>query len=140
MSKVTLLKLEGTYANIPFYSGKVSAGFPGVVDEHLEDSLSLDELLIKDPNNTFLAKVEGDSMIGAGIFPNDILVIDRSKPAVDRDIVVALVNNEFTVKRLCTQGGLRLQAENSNYSDILITGETELVIWGVVTGMVRTLK
>ncbi len=140
MSKVTLLKPSGTYADIPFYSGKVSAGFPGVVDEHLEDSLSLDELLIKNPASTFLAKVEGDSMIGAGIFQNDVLVIDRSATAADRDIVVALVNNEFTVKRLCTQGQLRLQAENSHYSDIPITGETELVIWGVVTGVVRALK
>ncbi len=140
MSKVTLLKPKGTYTDIPLYSGKISAGFPGVVDEHLEDSLSLDELLIKHPATTFFAKVEGDSMIGAGIFQNDILVIDRSLTAKDKDIVVALLNNEFTVKRLRTSGGLRLQPENNQYRDIPITGETELIIWGVVTGVARSLK
>ncbi len=140
MSKVTLLKPKGNYTDIPLYSGKVSAGFPGVVDEHLEDSLSLDTLLIKNPATTFFAKVEGDSMIGAGIFQNDVLVIDRSLTAKDKDIVVALLNNEFTVKRLRTCGGLRLQPENSQYRDIPITGETELIIWGVVTGVARSLK
>ena len=140
MSKVTILKPKGQYSDIPYYSGKISAGFPGVVEEHLEDSLSLDQLLIKNRESTFFARVEGDSMIGAGIFQNDVLVIDRSHTASHRDIVVALVNNEFTVKRLMTHGGLRLQAENSNYSDITITGETELVIWGVVTGVARALK
>ncbi len=140
MSKVTLLKPRGVYTDIPFYSGKVSAGFPGVVDEHMEESLSLDQLLINNPESTFFARVQGDSMVGAGIFQNDILVIDRSHTATDRDIVVALVNNEFTVKRLCTRGVLSLQAENNSYPDIPITGETELVIWGVVTGVARSLK
>lgn len=140
MSKVTLLRPQGSYSEIPLYSGKVSAGFPGVVDEHMEDSLSLDRLLIKNPVTTFFAKVEGDSMTGAGIFQNDVLVIDRSLTASDKDIVVALLNNEFTVKRLRTQGTLRLQAENPHYADIPITGETELVIWGVVTGVARSLK
>ena len=140
MSKVTILKPQGSYADIPFYSGHISAGFPGVVEEHLEGALSLDQLLIKNQTSTFFARVEGDSMIGAGIFQNDMLVIDRSYTASHKDIVVALVNNEFTVKRLCTRGGLRLQAENSNYEDIPITGETELIIWGVVTGVARSLK
>lgn len=140
MSKVTILKPTGSYTDIPFYSGNISAGFPGVVEEHLEGALSLDQLLIKNPASTFFARVEGDSMIGAGIFQNDMLVIDRSFTASHKDIVVALVNNEFTVKRLCTHGGLRLQAENSNYEDIPITGETELIIWGVVTGVARSLK
>ena len=138
MSKVTLLKPGGDYAAIPLYSGKVSAGFPGVVDEHMEDTLSLDQLLIKHPATTFFARVEGDSMIGAGIFQNDVLVIDRGLTAKDKDIVVALVDNEFTVKRLRTHKGLRLQAENPLYNDIPITGETELVIWGVVTGIARS--
>lgn len=139
MSKVTLLKPTGQYSEVPLYSGKVSAGFPGVVDEHMEDSLSLDQLLIKHPATTFFAKVEGDSMQGAGILQNDVLVVDRSLTAKDKDVVVALLNNEFTVKRLRTHGGLRLQAENPNYSDIEVTGEVELVIWGVVTGIARSL-
>jgi len=140
MSKVSILKPSGQYSDIPLYSGKISAGFPGVVDEHMEDTLSLDQLLIQNPATTFFAKVEGDSMIGAGIFQNDILVVDRSLTAKDKDGVVARLDNEFTVKRLCTSGALRLQAENPAYQDILITGESELVIWGVVTGLARSLR
>lgn len=79
-------------------------------------------------------------MIGAGIFQNDILVVDRSLTAKDKDVVVAMLDNEFTVKRLRTSGGLRLQAENPAYKDIPITGESELVIWGVVTGLARSLR
>lgn len=137
MSKVSILKPTGEYSNIPLYSGKLSAGFPGVVDEHMEEQLSLDQLLIKNPATTFFAKVEGDSMSAVGIYQNDILVVDRSLSAKDKDIVVALLDNEFTVKRLRTRGQLRLQPENPAYSDIIITGESELVIWGVVTGLTR---
>lgn len=111
-----------------------------MVDEHMEDTLSLDQLLIKHPATTFFARVEGDSMIEAGIFQNDILVVDRSVSAKDNDIVVALLDNEFTVKRLKSQGTLKLKAENANYPDIEITGEHELVIWGVVTGLARSLR
>ncbi|GAA4352834.1 LexA family protein [Kangiella taiwanensis] len=140
MSKVSILKPRGSYSEIPLYSGRVSAGFPGVVDEHMEDSLSLDQLLIQHPATTFFARVEGDSMIEAGIFQNDILVVDRSVSAKDNDIVVALLDNEFTVKRLKSQGTLKLKAENPNYPDIEVTGEHELVIWGVVTGLARSLR
>ncbi|HEY9030519.1 MAG TPA: translesion error-prone DNA polymerase V autoproteolytic subunit [Kangiella sp.] len=140
MSKVSILKPSGQYSDIPLYSGKISAGFPGVVDEHMEDTLSLDQLLIQNPATTFFAKVEGDSMNGAGIFQNDILIVDRSLTAKDKDVVVAMLDNEFTVKRLRTSGPLRLQAENPVYKDIPITGESELVIWGVVTGLARSLR
>ncbi len=140
MSKVSILKPRGSYSEIPLYSGRIPAGFPGVVDEHMEDTLSLDQLLIKHPATTFFARVEGDSMIEAGIFQNDILVVDRSISAKDNDIVVALLDNEFTVKRLKSQGSLKLKAENANYPDIEITGEHELVIWGVVTGLARSLR
>ncbi|NVJ65992.1 MAG: translesion error-prone DNA polymerase V autoproteolytic subunit [Gammaproteobacteria bacterium] len=140
MSKVSIFSPSGNYSKIPFYSGKIAAGFPGVVDEHMEETLSLDQLLIKNPATTFFARVEGDSMINAGIFQNDILVIDRSLHYQEGDIVVALVDNEFTVKRLKTKGGLRLQAENPAYPDIIITGEIELTIWGVVTGLARKLR
>ena len=140
MSKVSILKAQGSYSEIPFYSGRISAGFPGVVDEHMEETLSLDQLLIKHPATTFFARVEGDSMINAGIFQNDILVVDRSISAKDNDIVVALLNNEFTVKRLKSQGALKLKAENPDYPDIIITDEHELVIWGVVTGLARSFR
>ncbi|AOE49753.1 LexA family protein [Kangiella sediminilitoris] len=140
MSKVSILKPQGSYSDIPLYSGRVSAGFPGVVDEHMEETLSLDQLLIKNAATTFFARVEGDSMIGAGIFQGDILVVDRSVSAKDGDIVVALLDNEFTVKRLKKSDTLTLQAENPDYPNIQITGEHELMIWGVVTGLARSLR
>lgn len=140
MSKVSIFTPSNSHSSLPFYSGRVSAGFPGVVDEHMEDTLSLDQLLIKHPETTFFARVEGDSMTGAGIFQSDILIVDRSVSAKENDIVVALLDNEFTVKRLKTRDGLCLKAENSSYPDIAITGEHELVIWGVVTGLARNFR
>ncbi|WP_223668910.1 LexA family protein [Kangiella shandongensis] len=140
MSKVSILKPQGSYSDIPLYSGRVSAGFPGVVDEHMEDTLSLDQLLIKQPATTFFARVEGDSMIEAGIFQGDVLVVDRSIDAKDGDIVVALLDNEFTVKRLKNPESPILQSENPNYPNITVTGEHELTIWGVVTGLARSLR
>ena len=97
----------------------------------------MNEYLIKNPTASFFARVEGDSMIDAGIFEGDLLVIDKSLNAKHNDIVVAAVNNEFTVKRLCTNQGIRLIAENTSYAPIELTGEMEFAIWGVVTGMVR---
>lgn len=76
-------------------------------------------------------------MIGAGIFEGDLLVIDKSVNAKHKDIVIASVNDEFTVKRLDTRDGIQLIAENKDYAPIKLTGEMEFAIWGVVTGMVR---
>lgn len=141
MSNLTFFTYKESALKIPFYSGQVSAGFPGVVDEHMEDKLSLDQLLIKHPETTFFARVEGDSMIGAGIFQSDILIVDRSLQAKDNDIVVALLNNEFTVKRLKTKEKKPfLQAENPNYPDIMLDDNHELIIWGVVTGLTRSFR
>ena len=141
MSRVSVFQPCGNYSDIPFYSGHVSAGFPGVVDEHMEDTLSLDQLLIKHPETTFFARVEGDSMIGAGIFEGDILIVDRSVTPKNKDIVVALLDNEFTVKRLKNKDSQPiLRAENPNYPDIVVDGEHELVIWGVVTGLTRSFR
>lgn len=124
---------------IPLYSGKIPAGFPSPADEYMEDTLDLNDYLISNKTATFFARVEGDSMINAGIFAGDILVVDRSIEPKQNDIVVAAVDNEFTVKRLCLRKGIRLIPENHNYAPIQLRGNIELLIWGVVTSIVRKL-
>ena len=137
MAKVTLLKPTYTNLDLPLYETNVPAGFPSPATEYLGEELDLNTYLIKNPKSSFFARVEGDSMIGAGIYEGDLLVIDKSLNAKHHDIIIACVNNEFTVKRLSTNNGIQLIAENRSYQPIKLTGEMEFVIWGVVTSVVR---
>lgn len=137
MAKVTLLKPEISKLDLNLFQSKVPAGFPSPATEYLGDTLDLNDYLIQNPTASFFAKVEGDSMTGAGIFEGDLLVIDKSLNAKHKDIVIASVNDEFTVKRLDTKNGIQLIAENKDYAPIKLTGEMEFAIWGVVTGVVR---
>lgn len=138
MSKVTLYQFqESEKCLLPLYESRIPAGFPSPADEYLGGKIDLNDYLIQDKTSSFFAKVEGHSMTGAGIFNGDLLVIDRSLQAKNRDIIVAFVDNEFTVKRLDTENGMKLLAENPNYPPIKLTGETECLIWGVVIGVVR---
>jgi DNA polymerase V len=85
---------------VPFFGAKVAAGFPSPADDYVEKALDLNELLIQKPAATFFIRAQGTSMLGAGIHPNDILVVDKSLKPVDGKIVIAAINGEFTVKRL----------------------------------------
>lgn len=124
--------------SIPLFECPVVAGFPSPADDHVQASLDLNELLISHPEATFFVRVAGDSMIDAGIHPGDVLVVDRSKTPVHGSIVIALVNGEYTLKRLyLREDEIRLCPENSHYSPILLTGFDELLVWGVVTGLTR---
>ena len=125
---------------LPLYGTKVSAGFPSPADDFLESALDLNEHLIKRPSSTFLVRVAGDSMINAGIYPNDILVVDRSLDPIHGKIVVAVVNTELTVKRLYKSGQkIKLLSENKKYSPIIVNQEDELIIWGVVTNVLHAV-
>ena len=137
MSKVTIIKPRNSSIELPLYSTKVPAGFPSPAEDYLGDTIDLNNYLIHNHGSAFFAKVEGDSMIDAGIYPGDLVVIDRSVSAKDGHIVIAAIDNEFTIKRLSTKDGIRLIPENKNYKEIVLNGETELIIWGVVTGLVR---
>ncbi len=124
----------------PLFTGKVAAGFPSPADDYIEKTLDLNELLVQKPAATFFVRAEGESMLGAGIHPNDILVVDRSvEPAVGK-IVICAVNGELTVKRLksCADGVV-LGAENPDYQDIHIDEAMDMVIWGVVTNVIHAL-
>lgn len=125
---------------IPLFNCRVAAGFPSPADDYIEQTLDLNQLLIEKPAATFFVRAEGESMIGAGIHNNDILVVDRSLEAVPGKVVICALNSELTVKRLARkQGRLVLVAENPDYPDIPIHNEVELVIWGVVTNVIHAL-
>ncbi len=125
---------------IPFFGSRVPCGFPSPADDYLDRALDFNELLIQNPAATFAVRVEGESMTGAGIYPGDIAIVDRSLTPANGSIVVALIEGEFTIKRYCrVDGGIVLLAENPLYPNIEISEETGLEIWGVIKNTIRNL-
>jgi DNA polymerase V len=113
---------------------KVSAGFASPAGDHTRKRIDLNEHLIRNGDATFIFKVQGDSMIDIGIYEGDALLIDRSINAKHGNIVLAVLNTEFTVKRLYKRGGVvKLIAENPRYPTILVKEEEDFNVWGVVT-------
>jgi DNA polymerase V len=124
----------------PLFLVPVSAGFPSPADDYLEGTLDLNHYLIKHAAATFFVKVKGDSMIEAGIHSGDLLIVDRALHPTDNSVVIAIVNGELTVKRLCTRGGtLVLMPGNGNYDPLPITNGTAFEIWGVVTHVIHAV-
>lgn len=129
-----------SFCALPLFVGKVAAGFPSPADDYIEKTLDLNELLVQKPAATFFVRAQGESMLGAGIHPNDILVVDRSIKPVPGKIVICALNGELTVKRLERNNEQwQLKAENPDYPDIAIYEALELVIWGVVTNVIHPL-
>ena len=125
---------ETPSATRPLLTSRVEAGFPSPADDHVERTLDLNEELITHPAATFFLRASGRSMQGAGIHDGDLLVVDRSVPSDEGTVVVAVVDGDFTVKRLQrTHGGMILAAEHPDYPPIPIGSETDVRIWGVVT-------
>ena len=123
-----------------FFDTGISAGFPSPADDFRETRISLDEELINNKEATFFAKVSGQSMIGAGLDDNDLLVIDRSIQPENNKIAVCFLDGEFTVKRLRVEGNeMWLQPENPDYPIIKITEDNNFVIWGIVTNVIKRL-
>ena len=123
---------------MPIYTTQVQAGFPSPTDDTLPETFDLVERLVPNPAATFLVRVQGESMTGAGIYPDDILLVDKSIEAANDNIVLAVVNGEFTVKRLIRNGDkIELAAENPNFAPIAINDESELNIWGVVKQVIH---
>jgi len=125
---------------LPLYLAKISAGFPSPAEDFLDKKLDLNEHLVQHPAATFFVKVQGNSMIQAGIHSGDVLIVDRALEPTDKKIVVAVVNGELTVKRLRQKKGrLYLVAENPDYKDMEITPETDFEIWGVVAHVIHSV-
>lgn len=126
---------------VPFFEVGVPAGFPSPADDYIERSLDLHELLVTHPAATFFVKVDGDSMQGVGMYSGDILVVDRSLTAHHGKIVVALLNGEFTVKRLkIEKRKIYLVPENLRYEAIEVTEGSDFQVWGVVTYVIHSLS
>ena len=128
---------ESTLESILISSG-ISAGFPSPAGDFKQDRISLDKELIKNKEATFFARVSGQSMVGAGLDNNDLLVIDRSLEPTNNKIAVCLIDGEFTVKRLKVENGrLWLKPENLDYKPIEITEQNQFIIWGIVTNVIK---
>lgn len=119
--------------SVPFMVSSVSAGFPSPAEGSIDKVLDLNELLIRQPTSTFFVRVKGDSMRDAGILDGDLIVVERGERPNNRDIVLAIVEGEFTIKRWVKQSGrLILQAENPAYPNILLADHMDWEVWGVV--------
>lgn len=128
-------------AEAPLYQSQPAAGFPSPGDDMVEKALDINDLVVENPASTFFVRVSGDSMEGAGIFSNDVLVVDRSVEAKEGKIVVAAVYGELVVKRLArVRDGFALVSEQEGYEPILVSESDDVFIWGVVVGSVRVFS
>ena len=126
---------------LPLYGSNVSCGFTSPAEDHVDSQLSLDSYLIPNPTATFFVRASGESMTGAGIFDGDLLIVDRSLDAKHESIILAVVDTEFTVKRMIKQNDtVILQAENPLYDDITIKKDQHFMVWGVVVHVIHHLR
>ncbi len=122
------------FQGIPFFCDLITAGFPSPADDYSDKTLDFNEYLIANKTASFVVRVQGDSMIGAGIHSGDLLIVDRSVKPANNSVIVAIVNGEFTVKRLVKEKGLYyLYPENTDYPILKITEEMNFQVWGVVS-------
>ena len=124
----------------PLFMATVPAGFPSPAADYEEGKLDLNKHLIRNPAATFFVRVTGDSMLKAGIHSGDLLVVDRSIEPRDKNVVIAVVNGELTVKRIrIRKNRLTLEAENDAYQSQEINDQIEFEVWGVVTNVIHEL-
>lgn len=127
-----------TKLKVPLFTARVSAGFPSPADDFIDKSLDLNEFLIAHPSATFFVRVEGTSMIDAHMQPGDILIVDRSVEPASGNIVIAVVEGEFTVKRFQRRGTkMYLLPENTEFPPIELDENMSVEIWGVVTYVIH---
>ena len=129
---------EQSLSSIPLFSDSVQAGFPSPAEDHMDMDLNLNDYLVHNPSATFCVKAIGESMKDAGIKSGDIMIVDKSLEPRNRSIVPAVIDGEFTVKRVnLNDNELYLIPENSNFSPIKITQEMDFQVWGVVTYVIH---
>ena len=142
VTEITLPAIDAKQTYLPLFGSKVPAGFPSPADDHVEKRLDANEYLIDQQDSTFFVTIQGESMINAGLLTGDKAVVDRSKQASVGDIVMAIVDGEFTIKTLgkAKNGMPRLLPANSAYPVIEIKEGMQFEIWGVVTGSFRRFR
>ena len=144
MSNIQIL--QGNFnekLKLPIAEG-LKAGFPSPAEDYIHETLDFNRDLIRNPEATFYGRVEGDSMIEAGIFDGDIAVIDRSLEPRDGDVVVGYINEEFTIKYLdlChrEEGYIELRPANPNFNPIRIDEDDSFEVWGVVVWTIKNWR
>tara|TARA_B100000900_G_scaffold175296_1_gene148730 strand:- start:107 stop:505 length:399 start_codon:yes stop_codon:yes gene_type:complete len=126
--------------DIPFYQFNVPAGFPSPAENFMDLDLNLQDYLVQNPSATFCVRVTGDSMQNAGILSGDVMVVDRSLEPKNNTIVLAVLDGEFTVKRIQKKREeLFLNPENKDFKPIKVTEEMNFQVWGVVTHIIHKL-
>ena len=141
MMTETVRLIQSGNLKIPLFLSFVRASFPSPADDYKERPLDLDELVIQHPEATFYVKVRGESMQDAGIDDGDVLVVDRAIDARHNAIIVAVLNGEFTVKRLHQEDEtIYLVPANPMYQPIRVTEDMNFQVWGVVTYCIRKVK
>jgi DNA polymerase V len=129
---------EASFDDVPLYGDSVPAGFPSPADDYLDMDLNLHDYLVQHPSATFCVRAIGDSMVDAGIQSSDVMVVDRALTPKNNDIILAVVNGEFTVKRIKkSEDELYLMPANENYKPMKITEEMNFQVWGVVTFIIH---
>lgn len=127
-----------SHVALPYADQGIQAGFPSPAQDYISESIDLNRELIRHPAATFYGRVSGDSMIGDGIEPGDILVIDRSIEPSDGDLAVCCLDGDFTLKRISLSDGVvRLIPSNESFDPILVTPESQFEVWGVVTYTIK---
>nr|CAA9219791.1 Error-prone repair protein UmuD [uncultured Armatimonadetes bacterium] len=128
------------FISCPLVVAPVAAGFPSPAEDYVERSLDLNECLVQHQEATFFVRARGSSMVGVGIHDGDTLVVDRALEPADGQIVIALVDGEFTVKRLRrAEGRVFLVAENPHYRALEVTPGQRFEVWGVVTYVIHPI-
>lgn len=133
--------IDALKRELPFFAGKVPAGFPSPAQDYAEGQLDLNEFLVEHEAATYFVQVEGNSMVGAGILPGDIVAIDRSLEPRHGQTVLAVIDGNLTLKELYKKEGvIKLLAHNPDYPPIEFRDGQELTVWGVMVGVVRKTK
>ena len=131
--------LEKSILNdIPLFADSVQAGFPSPAEDYMDLDLNLQDHLIQNPSATFCVRAVGENMKEAGIQSGDIVLVDKSLTPKNRSIVLAVIDGEFTIKRVnVSDKELYLISENENFSPNKITQEMDFQVWGVVTYIIH---
>ena len=139
--KIVIFKMTNKKIYLPLAGEKIQAGFPSPATEYEESRIDINDIVMANEASTFFIQVSGNSMIDSLIFPGDILVVDKELEATHLDVVIAVIDGEFTVKTLyCLDGVVKLMPANEEYPEIILENEQELDIWGVVTYTIHKNK